>query len=338
MSKFGGGGVKCFICDKTAYPAETIQFEKVPYHVDCFRCKTCNKKLEGAAKASKYEEDIYCKQCFSSGGFAQKQRNVKWTKSATTTGATTSKFGGGGAPCTICTKTVYMAEMVQYEKKPYHADCFKCTDCDLKITTSNAALFEDAVKCRKCFQAGGYTQKQAKSGTSGSAKTNALASRFGGGGTKCTICEKTVYSAEQISFEKKPYHAECFKCTLCTKKIVPSNANAFEGDIICSKCFKDKGYAQKQTKTTKSTGGSSNALASKFGGGGTKCYVCEKTVYPAELISYEKKAFHSDCFKCKNCSIKVTPSNANGRKVGDDLEVYCKKCWQEGGFNRADKN
>jgi len=251
MSKFGGGGAKCTICDKTAYPAETIMFEKRPFHVDCFRCNTCNNKMEGPAKASQFDSKIYCKKCFASGGFAQKQRNVTWNKSE------------GGA-------------------------------------------------------------------------SNAVASKFGGGGVKCTICEKTVYSAEQVSFEKKPYHAACFKCMKCDKKMAPSSAAAFEDEILCTKCFREGGYTAKQAKTTGKSGGPSNALASKFGGGGTKCTICEKTVYPAETVSYEKQAYHAACFKCLNCAKLLSVSAAEGRKMENgSVEVYCKKCWGELGLNRA---
>jgi len=61
-------------------------------------------------------------------------------------------------------------------------------------------------------------------------------------------------------------------------------------------------------------------------------------VYAAEAISYEKKAFHGDCFKCRNCSKKITPSGAEAKHVGDEIEVYCKKCWGDLGLNRAHIN
>lgn len=346
MSKFGGGGAKCAICDKTAYPAETIQFEKTAYHVECFRCTDCSKKMEGASKAQLYEEKIYCTQCFSKNGFAQKQKQVVWTKKEEEEGgsASASKFGGGGNPCTICAKTVYPAETVAFEKKVYHVECFKCTTCAKKMSASGAAQFEDAIFCHKCFKEGGYTAKQAATTTKG-ATSNAMASKFGGGGNPCTICAKTVYAAETLSHEKKIYHAECFKCTECTKKMTPSSAALYKDAenntelLLCSKCFQGGGYNIKQAKQASanagSSGASANPMASKFGGGGTKCYVCDKTVYPAEMIAYEKKAFHNDCFKCKHCSVKVSPSGAEAKKDGDSLDVYCKKCWSEQGLNRA---
>lgn len=246
MSKFGGGGVKCAVCDKTAYPAETIQFEKVPYHVDCFKCFECAKKMEGTSKAAKYEGNIYCTKCFAKNGYAQKQKKVVWVKKETTGEVRKSKFGGGGNPCQICQKTVYAAEALSFEKKIYHPACFKCSmeKCGKKMTASGAAGFEGKLYCTKCFQDNGYNRKQAATSKAGggSTTTNARASKFGGGGNPCTVCAKTVYPAEQLSFEKNIYHAECFKCKNCGNKM---NINSAEGkkqadgsvDIYCKKCW-----------------------------------------------------------------------------------------------------
>lgn len=342
--KWGGGGTKCTICTKTVYPAETIQLEKKPYHIECFACSVCEKKMEGPAKAQLFEDTLYCHPCFKKGGFAQKQKKIVWTKKESTGSAVTSKFGGGGVKCTICDKTVYAAETVQYEKKPYHSECFKFIKCDTKTVPSKAAQFEGDLYCLKCFKDGGYSRKQTKtsgSGNGGEAKpANAMASKFGGGGVKCNICTKTVYSAEQVSFDKVPYHSECFKCTTCEKQMTPSGAAKYEESIYCTKCFNDGGYRQKQAKVThKSTGGSTSAKFSKFGGGGNKCVRCVKTVYPAETVSFEKNFFHSACFSCMECDKQLTPSNAEGKKLEDGgVDTYCKKCWGEKGLNRAQLN
>lgn len=340
MSQFGGGGQSCVVCSKTAFPAETIQYEKKAYHVDCFQCSECKKKMEGPAGAANYEGVLFCKHCFQKGGYSQKQKNVVWTPSGDAGSAAPSKFGGGGQKCTVCDKTVYAAETVSYEKKPYHSECFKCSNCVKKISPSGAAMFEEKLFCSKCFADGGYRQKQVATASKTPAQPgsgSAAPSKFGGGGNKCVKCDKTVYAAETVSFEKAAYHAECFKCDQCTKVIQSaSGAAVFENLLLCVKCFKDGGYKQKQTNTVKEYKPSTTSSApSKFGGGGQKCYECNATVYAAEAISYEKKLFHSDCLKCKNCSKKVSPSGSEARRTGEDIEVFCKKCWGELGLNRA---
>lgn len=337
MPTYGGGGLSCTKCSKTVYPAETVQFEKKPFHVDCFRCNTCDKKMEGAAKAAQFEDVIYCHNCFAKGGFAQKQKNVKWTKSSSgSTGS--SKFGGGGNPCTVCSKTVYPAETVSFEKKVYHADCLACTDCSKKLKVSDCAQFDEKTYCLLCFERGGFRRKQAKWTPKGTSGSNALASKFGGGGNPCTKCNKTVYPAEAVSYEKMVYHADCLTCSIesCGKKCTVSNCAQFEGKLFCTKCFDSEGYRHKQAAVSKGTSSSTtNSRFAKFGGGGAKCVRCTKTVYPAETVSYEKNIFHGDCFACLHCSKKVTPSGAEGRKMPDgSVDVYCKKCWNEQGINR----
>lgn len=335
----GGGGTICTVCEKTAFPAETVSYEKKPYHVDCFRCQetvgegTCDKRLEQSSCAG-YNGKIYCKQCFDKGGYAQKQRNVKWTPKTSSGPATKSKFGGGGTPCEICQKTVYPAEALSYEKKIYHNDCFKCTTCAKKITGANAAAFEDNVYCKRCFADGGYAQKQRnvkweKKESSGSA----AASKFGGGGVPCKICAKSVYPAETVSFDKQTYHSECFKCETCSKKMNPSDAAQYEDKIYCRKCFAEGGFTSKQRNVkweAKESTGSTNRF--NLGGGGNKCGVCDKTVYPAETVSYEKKAYHPNCFQCSECTKKLTPSSC-GKFEEDGVEkLFCTQCFARGGY------
>lgn len=346
---FGGGGVSCTICEKCAFPAETVSYEKKPYHIECFRCQestgeegeTCNKKLDPSS-TSGFEGKIYCKQCFNKGGYTQKQRNVKWTPKVSTGGSgggIASKFGGGGTPCQVCSKSVYPAEAISYEKKVYHQECFKCVTCAKKITGANASLYDDSIYCKRCFADGGFAQKQRNvkwEKKEGSGST--AASKFGGGGNSCKVCSKTVYTAETVSYEKQPYHVECFKCGTCSKKMTPSDAASFEGEIHCRKCFAAGGYNKKQAQSAKKTESAApksydNRFA-KFGGGGEKCVNCQKTVYPAEKLSYEKNTFHVACFKCcyEGCSKGGKPINVNDAQYQKDkdtgsISVYCTKCF-----------
>lgn len=44
FDRFGGGGVRCVVCDKRAYAAEQRVIGANTYHKDCFRCTPCNTK------------------------------------------------------------------------------------------------------------------------------------------------------------------------------------------------------------------------------------------------------------------------------------------------------
>lgn len=343
MASVGGGGTPCVICEKTCYPAEAMSFYKKIYHQECFKCSLCSKKVAKASDMSQYEEKLFCTHCFTKEGYAQKQKQVKWTKKESTGSAVASKYGGGGSKCVVCDKTAYPAEAVSFEKRIYHPDCMKCTNCEKKCAASSVQSFEEKLFCKQCFTSGGYAQKQrnVKWQPKASSGGSAIASKFGGGGTKCTACDKTVFQAEQLTFEKKPYHAECMKCTTCSKKLKPAGAASFEDALFCTKCFETGGYAQKQ-RNVKWTAkeGSSSATSSKFGGGGNKCKSCDKTVYPAETVSFEKQFFHAECFTCKECNLKLKVSTAEGYHIPDgdrkgDIDVYCKQCFQSKNLHRA---
>ena len=50
------------------------------------------------------------------------------------------------------------------------------------------------------------------------------------------------------------------------------------------------------------------------------CLLCKKLVYFNERVLFDKKTFHMDCFRCKQCKCKLT--NSNAARLEDDY--YCK--------------
>eukprot|EP00007_Cunea_sp_BSH-02190019_P005601 CAMPEP_0174234792 /NCGR_PEP_ID=MMETSP0417-20130205/4440_1 /TAXON_ID=242541 /ORGANISM="Mayorella sp, Strain BSH-02190019" /LENGTH=217 /DNA_ID=CAMNT_0015313205 /DNA_START=156 /DNA_END=809 /DNA_ORIENTATION=+ len=61
----------------------------------------------------------------------------------------------------------------------------------------------------------------------------------------------------------------------------------------------------------------------KFGAATKKCEVCQKTAYPLESVPYEDRVWHKWCFKCADCSIKLTLKTFKGTLDG---KVWCEKC------------
>jgi len=235
----------CTICTKTTYPAETILFEQRPFHSECFKCTTCSKKME-AFGAAQFEGVIYCKFCFEKGGFARKQTQVKWVpKASTGASAAGAKFGGGGQSCTSCGKTVYPGELVQYDLKPYHSACMRCSECSKETTMSNVAQFEGKLFCLRCFEKGGYARKQAAvkfvAKPTSAAPASGRFATLGGGGNKCYTCQTTVYPAETLMFEQRPYHQKCFKCLNCKKEMTVNQAEHKGDKVYCQKCFMSLG-------------------------------------------------------------------------------------------------
>ncbi|XP_074638392.1 cysteine and glycine-rich protein 1-like [Acropora palmata] len=67
----------------------------------------------------------------------------------------------------------------------------------------------------------------------------------------------------------------------------------------------------------------------KFGGGGSMCKRCNKTVYQAEEKKDPKGGYwHSSCFTCKNCpnNNKSTRLDSTNINIHED-EIYCKGCY-----------
>merc|ERR1712038_1947170 len=75
-----------------------------------------------------------------------------------------------------------------FEKKFYHNSCFKCSQCNKKLTTSDCMSDEGKLFCRKCAKANGITAKQLQSTKTWKSTGGGGSSKFGGGGTKCALC------------------------------------------------------------------------------------------------------------------------------------------------------
>lgn len=344
----GGSAVFCVNCEKKSYPAETVSFEKLPYHKECFKCTRCAKKIEGGFNAAKFDHKLYCRGCFAASGFNRQQAQVKWTPKAS--GSETAYnpqfagLGGGDKPCLVCGKKCYSAEAVLFEKNNYHADCLRCQEdgCNTLCTVSQLNQFGGKLYCNPCWNKGSYNKKQlelAQTGPKPSGSYSEITLKLGGGGVKCTTCTKTCYPAETITFEGKPYHGECLKCSECDLKMTLAQANQFEEKLFCGKCWTNGGYAIKQrdaakTWTPKATDAASyNPVGAKLGGGGLKCRTCEKTVYPAEALLYETFHYHPLCFKCTHCNNRIENINSaqHNRK-----NPYHTRCFQELNLHRPE--
>ena len=58
-----------------------------------------------------------------------------------------------------------------------------------------------------------------------------------------------------------------------------------------------------------------------FGGGGEKCDLCKKTVYPAERLTINGLVFHQGCFRCAKCNTKL---HISSYELDPANTPYCK--------------
>jgi uncharacterized CHY-type Zn-finger protein len=153
------------------------------------------------------------------------------------------QFGGTSEKCSVCSKTVYLAEKIVVEdkedKKTFHKTCLKCTHCKATLSLGNYASMNGVMYCKPHFKQlfatkGNYnegfgkeklTSKWAPSAPAATPGGNSfvpvektedakpaekkdtptsVASRFQRTTTdKCEKCAKTVYATEKIVIEEK---------------------------------------------------------------------------------------------------------------------------------------
>lgn len=150
------------------------------------------------------------------------------------------QFGGASEKCTVCNKTVYLAEKIVVEdkedKKTFHKTCLKCSHCKCTLSLGNYASMQGIFYCKPHFKQlfatkGNYDEgfgkdKHSKNwtpqvatapasfvpvdkdeGASGKKETpSSIASKFGRSTLnteKCHVCDKTVYATEKTVIEEK---------------------------------------------------------------------------------------------------------------------------------------
>eukprot|EP00056_Hartaetosiga_gracilis_P017444 m.7282 g.7282 ORF g.7282 m.7282 type:complete len:340 (+) comp5702_c0_seq1:41-1060(+) len=295
---------KCLNCGKTAYQNESLQIKDNWFHKTCFKCSECAVRLTLTTyKVSDFGEDeVFCGKCVPKVAPSQSkdqeieraQKASKMTQevrmvneqvrtaeesSSTSKSAPKSvsalaaKFGSGSPKCPSCGKSAYPAESVNVKGDTYHNACFKCCECNTRLTLSTYEVSdfgEREIFCRKCVpkvapsQASEsveltraqnasqmtqdvrivneqvrVTEEEKAYAVAKQKKTNALAAKFGGALKKCPRCGKTVYAAEEIVMEGDSYHKACFRCCECDQLL---NLNTYkksdfaQDDIFCHKC------------------------------------------------------------------------------------------------------
>ncbi|KAF5774829.1 putative transcription factor interactor and regulator LIM family [Helianthus annuus] len=159
-------------------------------------------------------------------------------------------FTGTLEKCKICEKTVYFLEMITADGITYHKTCFKCSQCNGKLTISTYSSLEGVLFCKPHFEQkfkerGGLPKvTPAKPQETGKAPSR-LAALFSGTQDKCAVCKKTVYPLEKVTVEGEFYHKACFRCTQGGCFLTPSNYAALDGNLFCkphfAQLFKEKG-------------------------------------------------------------------------------------------------
>ena len=180
----------CGNCPNAIVPGNTyLLFQEKNFHLDCFLCDTCNKKIAGDGKEFYMDETKkkYCEPCVKKyinllKSQSKKDSTTKWTAiiyisidSMPSCFECKRQFsnnesfykGTNDSPycvecytklnskmCTGCSKMIAPSETtISINDNNYHKDCLKCTKCS-KVLGANDQIFcneKSEFMCEKCI-------------------------------------------------------------------------------------------------------------------------------------------------------------------------------------------
>jgi len=179
------------------------------------------------------------------------------------------QFGGASEKCSVCSKTVYLAEKIVVEdkedKKTFHKSCLKCTHCKATLSLGNYASMNGVMYCKPHFKQlfatkGNYDEGFGK---------EKLTSKWTPNAPSATPAGNSFVPVDKVE-DAKP----------AEKKETPSSiASRFQRSTLNSeKC-------EKCSKTV---------------------YATEKIVIEEKE---GKKVYHKACLRCTHCQVVLTLGN-----------------------------
>jgi len=217
---------KCTVCDKTVYDQERQSYDNRHWHLACFKCLSCKRRIDVKSVAM-IKGDLYCKPCFlkvfkEKGSYAS--FGVKTLPNWKPGQDAAVSDGGVGSPTTPPPDAA-----AQHDAAP----------------AANSEAKESAA-APKVLKPAADQPASAPSGV------NFCSSDLPN--PKCKVCVKTVYDQEKQVYDKTVWHIACFKCLSCKRRIDVKAVAMIQGDLYCKACFlkvfKEKGsYASFGPKT-----------------------------------------------------------------------------------------
>jgi len=114
-------------------------------------------------------------------------------------------------------------------------------------------------------------------------------------GKKCAQCAKVILG-EGLRFGAESYHKDCFNCSQCSSTLEQGSVHSIKQKPVCTACY------ELQFQET--------------------CSACKLQV--SEGLKFREERFHSECFKCKTCSIPLAERKGDFLLTENGLQ--CKDC------------
>eukprot|EP01091_Cochliopodium_minus_P006674 TRINITY_DN16683_c0_g1_i1.p1 TRINITY_DN16683_c0_g1~~TRINITY_DN16683_c0_g1_i1.p1 ORF type:complete len:401 (-),score=122.82 TRINITY_DN16683_c0_g1_i1:70-1272(-) len=228
----------CGSCSKDI-SGDALQALGQLFHVDCFQCKKCNKKI-GTEEFFVKDNKAYCENCYKSSflpkcsrckkeieGKYLKALNQDFHEKCFNCSVCNTSFSDGkfyekddnaychqhynqlfGFTCAKCHQTITDGTAISALDKYWHRNHFTCTKCNKPF--SDEKFFEDEglPYCQEH-----YHERR---------------------GTICGKCNKIIDGLCVSALEKK-WHQNCFTCTGCNG-VLSGQVMLSENKVYCPKC------------------------------------------------------------------------------------------------------
>ncbi|XP_046672756.1 paxillin-like [Homalodisca vitripennis] len=112
--------------------------------------------------------------------------------------------------CTVCGEPIKDV-VVMALAKPWHKECFNCTDCSAALSQNGYHEEDGKPYCQHCFEV-----------------------KFC---PRCKLCEKPIVDTSVIALGDK-YHPGCFRCSKCDEPVLDRTFKMIKGVQVCSNCDK----------------------------------------------------------------------------------------------------
>lgn len=221
----------------------TIDQGKYSWHGKCFVCTRCKESLVG----QRYyitDKNLLCSDCQSDHGPTAQCQGCKNGISST---------------------NAYL----RHKKHCWHAECFKCTICQVFLANGKYHDVDDSLMCTDC-----YTAKVSK---------------------KCANCQESI-TQKGVQYGLASYHQDCFNCSSCDANLInESKVKEKDGKLLCrecqlkisKKCFRCNGPITSRHTVYKSRPFHIECF---------KCNLCGSNIEGAEF--YETSLSEILCAKC----------------------------------------
>ncbi|XP_022082070.1 prickle-like protein 3 isoform X2 [Acanthaster planci] len=282
---FHPGHFCCNHCDKSLSGMSYILRENNPHCIPCYNdlfantCAECNQKIGHDSKDLSFKNQHYHESCFE----------TRYTCHFCKESLADKAFGNWDNK--MCCSTCYEKHLANkcqacgeilkpgvtrlgFQGKEWHDKCFRCKVCDKQIGTGSFVPKDSSVYCTKCYE-----------------------DTFG---IKCTGCGQII-SSGGLSYQKKPWHRDCFCCSGCSKSLWNQRFTLRDEKRYCADCYGEK-FARR-----------CSACLKPIVGQGSTTYVC-----------FEDRNWHNSCFKCQKCQVSLV----NECFVMDGQDIVCPNCAQ----------